>query len=426
MRISSACVAILCAVVPSMLGLDADDVRVQDYCRTIPLRTDAADRPSKHAWELFIYLNHPAVDKKTARGVPDCTKPFGTPGTTSVWETWRNAGSEVYKQDGSEPPLWDDTSLPDEQPGRTPKISKATPTSDISLFFSPGDGVFHNEGGFGETRLNRATYEFIRNQCLFSVEGQQRYAKAVEMGKKPPIQFTPDSIEVKAAWIDFADPQGDGSVPPIPIDKQKTYYTAIFEKKSFGLVALHILTKDVSNWFWATFHHQDAPADDARTPDAYGPPVELRGTVWENYRLGGIQTDFTLPTGEPTLLSDHYVEFNFLKTSCITCHATAAISSEIATSSSGRKSTELPKAQQLAVCSIMPDAGATGLKFCKKLLGDSAFQAGTNNLLIKRGVPDPSWFQRNGKPFYIQTDFVWSIPFRSKSEVAAPPPRCVW
>jgi hypothetical protein len=37
---------------------------------------------------------------------------------------------------------------------------------------------------------------------------------------------------------------------------------------------------------------------------------------------------------------------------------------------------------------------------------------------------DPNWFQKDGKPFYLQTDFVWSIPFRGRSEAAAPPSRC--
>ena len=406
----------------AVFGQDA----VQNYCRTIPLRTDASDWPSKHAWDLFISINHPAADKKIARGVPDCTKRFGSPGETSVWETWRNAGSEVYKTDGSEPPLWDDTTLPDENPGRVPRLPQLRIASVLKPFFSPGDGVFHNDGGFGETRLNRATYEFIRAQCLFSIEGQQRYAKAVVAGKKPPIQFPADSIEAKAAWIDFADPQGDGSVPPISLERQGTYYTAQFEGKKFGLVALHILTKDLTNWFWATFRHKDAPIDDAETPDTFGPPNVVRGTVWENYRLGGTQTDFTLPTGEPTLLSDHFVEFNFLKTSCMTCHATATISPEITTSTSGKKFTSLPNGQALAVCSIQPDAQDAGIDPCKKLLGDGAFRPGTNALVTPRGVPDPTWFTKDGKPFYQQTDFVYSIPFRGKSETGTPPPRCLW
>jgi hypothetical protein len=413
-----------------MLGLEflssaavAQDA-VQNYCRTSPLRSDASDWPSKHAWDLFVTLNHPAVDKHTARGVPDCSKQFGTPGTTSVWETWRNAGSEVYKEDGSEPPLWDDNSLPDENPGRVPRLPRPVRTSGIRPFFSPDDGIFHNAGGFGETRMNRSTYEFVRNQCLFSIEGQQRYAKAVAARQKPPIQFPPDSVEVKAAWLDFSDPQGDGSIPPILGEKQGTYYTAEFQGKRYGLTALHILTKDLTNWFWATFRHKDSPPNPFETPDTFGPPNDVQGTVWQNYRLGGTQTDFTKPTGEPTILSDHYVEFGFVRSSCMTCHATATISGEIATSSSGRPFTSISDAQAKAVCAITP--ANVDIAKCKKLLGDSAFQAGTDKLIVERGVPDPAWFQKNGLPFYLQTDFVWSISFRGKSEAKPPPARCIW
>ncbi|RWE95147.1 MULTISPECIES: hypothetical protein [Mesorhizobium] len=33
-------------------------------------------------------------------------------------------------------------------------------------------------------------------------------------------------------------------------------------------------------------------------------------------------------------------------------------------------------------------------------------------------------FEKDSKPFYVQTDFLWSIPFRAKPETAAPPARC--
>jgi hypothetical protein len=410
----------------------------RDYCNTTPIRGDAFDHPSKHAWNLFVSLNHPAVDKKIARGVADCLKPLGAPGTTSVWETWRNAASEVYLSKGAEPPLWDDTTLKDEAPGRVPLPPKPAAGGDLEVQFSPTDGIFHNAGGFGETRLNRATYEFIRSQCLFSIEGQQRYAIAVESQKKPPIQFPADSIEVKAAWIDFDDPQGDGkdgkpgSLPPIPAAQRRTYYSADYtdesgKTKHFGLIALHIITKDISNWFWASFHHKDQPQDDVvmTSPDDYGPPKSVVGTVWENYVLSGTQVDFTLPTGHPTILGDHHIEYQFVRSSCITCHATATISREIAVSPTGRKFTSMPSGQQRAVCAITPADGG-GAKVCAPLLGEGAFQPGTEKLVMERGIPNPKWYDRDGKPFYLQTDFVWSIPFRGKSEEAPPPARCLW
>jgi hypothetical protein len=392
----------------------------QNSCRTIPVRGNASDWPSKHAWDIFISLNHPALSKTVARGVPDCTKPFGAPGTTAVWETWRNARTEVYLSNGAEPPLWDDTTLPDEKPGQVPPLPQQE--HGPGPLFSPVDGIFHGAGGFGETRLNRSTYEFVRSQCLFSIEGQQRYAAAVQAGKKPPIQFPSDSIEAKAAWLDFDDKDN-----PVPVEKRGTYYTAEFQGKKFGLVALHILTKDLSNWFWATFHHKDAPADAFGNPDTYGPPKDVAGTVWENYRLGGTQVEFTLPTGEPTIMSDHYIEFGFVRSSCMTCHATAAISREIVTPPPpGRPFTSMPRAQQKAVCAISPDLKGDDLEQCKAALGEDAYKPGTGTLLVERGVPDSRWFQRNGDSFYLQTDFVWSIPFRGRSETVPPPNRCIW
>ncbi|HZM90870.1 MAG TPA: hypothetical protein VFF31_30400, partial [Blastocatellia bacterium] len=340
--------------------------RPQGLCAEAPVRTEAVDNPSKHAWDLFLGLNHPAKDKKVARGEPDCSKPIGAPGTTAVWETFRNAATEVYLSNGAEPPQWSDTSLPDEKPGTVPfkpiddsnkeirslhNLSMAP--SGVGPFFSP-DGIFNGKGGFGETRLNKSTYEFIRNECLFSKQGQQRYAKAVVDQKKPSIKFPVESIEVKAAWLDFEREK-------IPQEKWGTYYTAEYtpkftpegvpipeaeqKKKKYGLVALHIITKDIPNWFWASFHHKDTPNNPFEGGDGYGQPKILAGTVWENYKLGGTQIDFVQPTGGATILSDYYVEFGFQRSSCITCHANATIS----------PTSSMPLAQPKAVCSLTPN-----------------------------------------------------------------------
>lgn len=58
------------------------------------------------------------------------------------------------------------------------------------------------------------------------------------------VTFPTDAIEVKANWIMISDAQkGD-------------FYTAVdSEDQLWGLVAMHILTKDIPNWHWATFEH---------------------------------------------------------------------------------------------------------------------------------------------------------------------------
>ncbi len=419
--------AIALAGCNSPLSAPPANSRLEDYCPGVPVRTDALDNPSKHAWDLFVTLNHPAKAKTVARGEPNCSKRIGTPGTTAVWETWRNAATEVYLSDGAEPPEWQDTSLPDEKPGMVPPKGLDASGQEIrslhNLGRTPGkmpgrirpqfspDGIFDNSGGFGETRLNKSTYDFIRNQCLFSKEGQQRYAKAIVDGKKSPITFPVESIEVKAAWLDFQKEK-------IPQDKWGTYYTADYNGKKYGLVALHILTKDSPNWFWASFHHKDAPSNPFEVKDVYGQPKSLAGTVWENYLLGGTQTDFVHPTGGATLLSDHYVEFGFQRSSCMTCHSTATIS----------PTSSMPNAQQRALCTITPNLPDAGLPLaaCRKIIGQDAFKPGTDDLLTERGVPDPLWFEKDSKPYFLQTDFVWSIPFRGRSEKGPPPARCIW
>ena len=397
-----------------------------NHCKVKPTRADALDFPSRHAWHLFISLNHPAVDEAIERGRPDCTRPIGAPGSTVLWETWRNAETEVYLAGGSEPPEWNDNTLPDAAPGSVPEMIVAGANREtmetaerqallsfhdlgsrvVRPEFSPGDGVFTGSGGFGETRMNRATYEFVKRNCLWSQEGLMRYAQAVVDGKKPPITFPVDSIEVKAAWLDFEE-QG------IPADRQNRYYTAEFSGKKYGLTSLHILTKDIPNWFWATFHHVDAPDNPFETHDDFGRPRLLDGTVWENYLLGGTQVDFVMPTGRPTILSDHYVEFGFQRSSCITCHATATISPD---GSAGPD-------QAMALCLLSPDIIGEP---CKQMIGEHLFKPGTLELWHERGAPFAEWFERNGSPFHFQTDFVWSIPFRAANEASPPPARCVW
>jgi len=420
--------AVAAALGVAVFLIDANGADVSQ-CKVQPFRSDALDYPSRHAWNLFVLLNHPAVDKRVERGQADCSKPFGAPGTTAVWETWRNAATEVYLQDGREPPVWSDTSLPDEKPGVVPlgpavgvasfhsmAVNAATKSNksragQAKPLFSPEDGVFNDAGGFGETRMNRATYEFVRSECLFSSDGLQRYAAAIEAGKKPDIRFPNDAIEVKAAWLDF----DKENIPP---EKRKGYYTASYKGKSYGLTSLHILTKDVPNWYWATFHHKDAPSNKHEMKDTYGPPPIVRGTVWENYLLGGTQTDFTSPTGKPSVLSDHYVEFNFQNSSCITCHSTASISRNGPLSSGQLKSL-------CALQPVRPEMGITAQR-CRQELGDSAFIQGTDRLVVERGVPDPDWFEVSSKRTYFQTDFVFSIPFRAQKETAPPPQRCIW
>ncbi|GAB1720467.1 MAG: hypothetical protein NTAFB09_21980 [Nitrosospira sp.] len=357
-------------------------------------REDAFNNPSRHAWNLFQIVNHPARDPKLGRGLPDLTKKIGEVGTTVVWETWRLSETEVFLEKGVKPPEWDDLSLPGgPTTGKVPEPPKAellkilttnpktrSSRSAIELMrqikaaqhlFDPNDGVFRGRGGFGESRMNRATFDFIRSNGLYSIEGQQRYTSEFVAGNKLPLSFPVESMEIKAGWIEFSDND-------IQSQKDKAFYVAEFKGKKYGLAALHIITKDVPNWFWSTFHHKDAPIPDPQfghgigNGDSVGQPASVKGTIWENYRLGGTQTNFIESTGAPTMLSDALIEKGFVPSSCISCHAraTATPSSEI-------------------------------------------FPLESRPVL---GAPNPDDFSKSGKPILMQTDFLFSLPIRAKSE----------
>ena len=352
----------------------------------------AVNAPSRHAWNLFQIVNHPAADPKFGRGIPDMTKGIGAPGTTVVWETWRLSETEVFLEKGVPPPEWDDLSLPGgPTTGKVPQPMKADVLKAMSgnpkiqtslgvelllrktqkMMFDPNDGVFMGSGGFGESRMNKATYEFVRTNGLYSIEGQQRYSAAYIAGTKPVLSFPLDSMEVKAAWIEFSQAELDAN-------KDKTFYVADYNGKRYGLAALHVITKDVPNWFWATFHHKDAPIPEAEfghgigNGDSAGQPVVLKGTIWENYQLGGTQTDFVDATGRPTLLSDALIEKGFLQSSCISCHARATA----------------------APSSAVPTLGSKPVV----------------------GIPNAVDFFVSGKPKLMQLDFLFSLAFRAKSE----------
>jgi hypothetical protein len=194
---------------------------------------------------------------------------------------------------------------------------------------------------------------------------------------------------------------------------------------------MHVTSKVLPNWFWATFEWSGNPgrSDYIGSRDSFGadyggpnpkfqapsdqvggeyPPgnvtPQLRDMFkkagfddawtaqWLNYRLKGSQADFTDSTGVPTLLGSSVMEEGFVpSSSCITCHGRAAVTA--------------------AGKDAFPVAG-----FKPRLPGEPV-ESYNGNL-------DPNWFWRfafdpSGKaqqvPVNLQTDFVWAIPFRAKS-----------
>jgi len=354
----------------------------------------AVTEPDCYAWRLFIALNWPAdVSKKLA----DPAKAFGSNGPL-VWETWRNARSDapdsVFPLKGADPGPWLDAPITASVADRFEKPEAPLQLQEFlaTLEAHGGGAQAFDDATAGksvnETRLNRETFEFVRGRGLYNLDGQEKLFKdGVET-----ISFPVRSKEVKAQWRVISE-----------ADKPRYYWvqsTTPQGVKIFGLTSLHITTKDLPNWFWATFEHIDNKDPAPATPDrprAFGwqlPSVDrfacptaphdcvsipagigLEGTHWENYRMRGTQTDFVDTRGRAIRLANSQPEGPFQMTSsCITCHALASISDK-------------PGAEQRLP--FFDDQGRGPL-----------------------GVPT-GFFDAQGKMQYTQLDFVWSL-FRAK------------
>jgi hypothetical protein len=368
--------------------------------------SDAITNPDKFAWGLFIEINKPA----------DPTKPDGM----TVWQRdWANA-EDVFDTIGRKP-TWEDIvgrsvlrdinkGIPIQQLEFREMLNKLAATHAITTGACsanmPPDPLILNE-----TKMNKATFDFIISKELYYSEGVERF-----FVNKEKIEAPIESKEIKALWK--------------PINKSSIsefHYVTDGNGKYWGLVALHIISKDLPNWTWATFEHKDNEClEEAEnnpnlvSKDKYG--INSDGTIskelkgdfikngmpnkWNNYKLRGTQLDFTTPTGEPIILGNTYTENGFTSTSsCISCHSRATVGKKL-------KQNELP-----------PNLSSKRRRnFFNRL---DVFES-NDPLRGSIGSPNPNWFYSylpNGQKEikFIQTDFMWSIPFRAMRKIKYQP-----
>lgn len=330
--------AAICWHLPAVGHAKSSCVEIQDTA-------EAIISPDKYAWRLFVALNQPG---DPATRCVDTSKKFGDDGP-ALWETWRNgrrgSSDTVYPAKGKDPGEW--LSVPvaslktQEDFGQSLRKSLVLATQ---LAVDPnGMGVAFDPfvGESNEVRINKPAFEFIRANKLYN-KGEQK--KLAASGKEI-LQFPADAKLVKAVWRKIK-----------PTEKSRYHWASVRlesgDIETWGLTGLHITTKDLPNWFWATFEHIDNKVADAG-PLGGGSPNEgwkttssdrhacptapydcelipagmgIEGTVWENYRLRGTQIDFVTTFGVPTILANSHIEKGFQRrSSCLTCHALATI-----------------------------------------------------------------------------------------------------
>ena len=351
----------------------------------------AASHPDEYAWRLFVALNWPADGVKR---VADSAARFGADRPV-VWETWAAAG-EVYLDKGADPGPWGAGNP--ERPLRAERRFETFAFPDaltmkhiVGGAMVPLTDPLISARRLTEIRMNRTTFNYIRTRELYNLEGQVR-----AYGEPGEVSFPYGAKEIKAKWRPIADRESS---------RYHTTWVRFADgtRRLYGLTGLHIVSKDLPHWFWATFEQMDNPslqdgegwqlpshdefACRRQRPNCNRAPprIGVTGTVWQYYRLRGTLTSYVDSDGKARLLANSELETGVQKTaSCMTCHARSA----------------------LGVLSGVP---------ARLPIFDSS--AADADVLSRRGfvgMPRAEWFEGPGagaqrRPVFRSMDFVWSL-----------------
>ncbi len=229
------------------------------------------------SWESFIALNWPA----TKKGMPNKKKMIGKDAIT-VWEQWPHT-TDIFKPGGVKPDPWGspiDTQYCTNLKKKDLKekkllrqIKKVSPNL-LILNQEPMDTgpVIDQNGQYlqYEINLGKSMFDYIVDNELYNVEGQQKFDKAghmVDFASGDRKTGKTGAIMVKAAWK-ILDKKEDRSkfhtVDAVIWNNPAEKGDGTCRIETVGLIGLHIATKTKSapQWVWSTFEHVDnAPTE---------------------------------------------------------------------------------------------------------------------------------------------------------------------
>ncbi|MBV9403986.1 MAG: hypothetical protein JO211_01480, partial [Acidobacteriaceae bacterium] len=303
------------------------------------------------AWNLFLQAMAPAKGSLTFETwTEQCDlspNMVGCPSTASVAAVAKASGNgKVRMLHGS--PLTPSKKMTgtDCAAMTTTPIAGYPPPSNLTpgatyceeVFVSPTEASFVKKNL--TTLVSQQTYGNARNETInFPGTGTN----------DPRLDL--DSLEVKVDWV----PASSYNVPTFACpDPTNSLYTETINGTCYALAAVHISSKVMPNWLWATFEPNSNVTNPNRCdPKLYGTCFDPWGTTsslpygkgqtvqqsadlreamaslhlhpaFKNYFLTGVQTQFVDNYGKPIQLGNSFVEFNQRvppgKSSCITCH----------------------------------------------------------------------------------------------------------
>ena len=284
----------------------------------------AMTTPDQVAWQFFIQVNSRAS------------------GSNALFETWAS-DTDTFKP------------VPQFPTTATPMVLREPVVPALGRQALQRGGrllpaIPPGRGFLEESRRNKDSFDFIVQNNLFKISGLR-----AAFGKT--IVFPVGAMEVKANWRLVTDIPAFSGGRVALADVPNVYHVNTgSDGKQYAFVSMHIISKAVPNWTWATFEHKFNPArcDIHRMPrfvrsaDQSGEAEHRRAEqgypdcvktaplnamlaaanidpVFANYCLKGSQTDFTDDTGLDIRLGNSVTEEGFVEqSSCITCHGRAA------------------------------------------------------------------------------------------------------
>ncbi|MGC0155754.1 hypothetical protein ACPRNU_25110 [Chromobacterium vaccinii] len=289
------------------------------------------------------------------------------------FETWAS-DEDIYE---TNPPVWPDGSKPVVKrlhPGLlqrllTPhalRVDAIAPGTSCDKVNNPAAGNFPTSPSDGqapcyaeEVRRNRPSFDYIVQNNLYTTAGLQAAWKRTQQGQ--PVSLPTSAIEVKADWVPIKTLVawlGQNGRKLSEKQAMTAYYTTRSQGVVYGLAGLHISSKEIPNWVWATFEHQYNPGrcDTMGCHDSYGAatanlsPAKTANTqypacvktpalkavfklhglakVWDNYCLKASQISYTSASGAPLINGNSFTErvaagVPINQASCVACHAAA-------------------------------------------------------------------------------------------------------
>jgi hypothetical protein len=284
----------------------------------------AMNKPDELAWQLFIQVNSRAG------------------ATNSVFETYAS-DTDTFQPN----PQYPATAVASDL--RTPILPSAARQAALDsgelLPAVPPGLPLQGE----ETRRNKVTFDFIVSNNLHKRSGLK-----AAFGKQ--LSFPVDAVEVKANWFPVAGiPQLTNNQVTLAQVPQFYHVNTANDGKQYALLSMHVISKLVPNWTWATFENRFNPGrcDVIGCKDSFGAqtpfvqPLDTPGQIYPDclkspalaamltsaniepayasYCLKGSQSDFVDNVGLDIRVGNSVTEEGFVSSaSCMTCHGRAA------------------------------------------------------------------------------------------------------